>query len=397
VPVTRPTPPATRRVFLHVGSPKTGTTFLQNVLWSQRGQAREQGLLLPLERFADHYLASLDLRGLSDRPEHPQRAVGIWERLVRESSRWEGTVLVSHELFAAATPEQARRAVSAFGDDAEVHVVLTARDLVRQMSAEWQEHVKHRSVQTYAEFVTSLREDRGHRSWFWRVQDFADVLDRWGSTLPRERVHVVTVPPSGASPVLLWERFATLLGLDPTAFDTRQGRSNTSLGVEQAELLRRLNAVLGERLPLPGPYPAVVKNLLAHRVLAARPGTPLALSPEDTDYAVSASREVAQRLEALGVDVVGDLAELVPDADEARDRASATAYEPPADAALLEESVEALAGVLTVMADRRAQRRYEDLIRDLKARPVRFALARAAERNRALGQARKAYRRATRR
>jgi hypothetical protein len=395
--VTRPTAPATRRVFLHVGSPKTGTTFLQNVLWSQRGEAREQGLLLPLERFADHYLASLDLRGLSDRPEHPQRAIGIWERLVSESSRWEGTVLVSHELFAAATPEQARRAVSAFGGDAEVHVVLTARDLVRQMSAEWQEHVKHRAVQTYAEFVTSLREDRGHRSWFWRVQDFADVLDRWGSALPRERVHVVTVPPSGASPVLLWERFATLLGLDPTAFDTRQGRSNTSLGVEQAELLRRLNAVLGERLPLPGPYPAVVKNLLAHRVLAARPGTPLALSPEDTDYAVSASREVAQRLEALGVDVVGDLAELVPDADEARDRASATAYEPPADAALLEESVEALAGVLTVMADRRAQRRYEDLIRDLKARPVRFALARAAERNRALGQARKAYRRATRR
>lgn len=395
--MTRPTRPLERRVFLHVGSPKTGTTFLQNVLWSQRERAREQGLLLPLDRFADHYLASLDLRGLSDRPEHPPRALGIWDKLVSETTRWSGTVLVSHELFAAATPEQAARAVSAFGDDAEVHVVLTARDLVRQMSAEWQEHVKHRSVQTYAEFVSSLREDRRHRSWFWRVQDFADVLDRWGSTLPHERVHVVTVPPSGASPVLLWDRFATLLGLDPDTFDTKQGRSNTSLGVEQAELLRRLNAVLGERLPLPGPYPAVVKNVLAHRVLAARPGTPLALSPEDTDYAVSASRDVAERLEASGVAVIGDLAELVPDLDEARGRARETAYDPPEEAALLEESIEALAGVLSAMADRRAQRRYEDLIRDLKARPVRFALARAAERNRALGQARTVYRRATRR
>jgi hypothetical protein len=140
-----------------------------------------------------------------------------------------------------------------------------------------------------------------------------------------------------------------------------------------------------------------VKNVLAHRVLAARPGTPLALSPEDTDYAVSASRDVAERLAGLGVHVVGDLAELVPDVVEARRRASVTAYEPPSDAALLEESIEALAGVLTAMADRRAQRRYEDLIRDLKARPVRFALARAAERNRALGQARTVYRRATRR
>ena len=81
--------PVAQRVFLHVGSPKTGTTFLQNVLWAQRGKARGQGLLLPLERFADHYLASLDLRGLSGRPEHPARALGIWDRLVTEASRYE--------------------------------------------------------------------------------------------------------------------------------------------------------------------------------------------------------------------------------------------------------------------------------------------------------------------
>ena len=76
--------PHGRRVFLHVGSPKTGTTFLQNVLWAQRDLAREQGLMLPLERFGDHYLASLDVRGLSGREEHPERAVGIWDRLVAE-------------------------------------------------------------------------------------------------------------------------------------------------------------------------------------------------------------------------------------------------------------------------------------------------------------------------
>ena len=92
---TAPTPPP-RRVILHVGSPKTGTTFLQEVLWSQRDLAAQQGVLLPLERFFDHYLALLDLRGLSDRPEHPARAVGMWDRLVKEADGWPGTVLVSH-------------------------------------------------------------------------------------------------------------------------------------------------------------------------------------------------------------------------------------------------------------------------------------------------------------
>ena len=49
------------RVFLHVGSPKTGTTFLQNVLWAQRDLAAQQGVSLPMNRFLDHYFAALDL------------------------------------------------------------------------------------------------------------------------------------------------------------------------------------------------------------------------------------------------------------------------------------------------------------------------------------------------
>ncbi len=70
------------KIFLHVGSPKTGTTFLQNVLWKQRSLAREQGLLLPQDRFPDHYLASLDVRGSAGRPHHPPQAVGMWHRMV---------------------------------------------------------------------------------------------------------------------------------------------------------------------------------------------------------------------------------------------------------------------------------------------------------------------------
>ncbi len=378
---------------MHVGSPKTGTTFLQNVLWSQREKAAEQGLLLPLDRFSDHYLASLDLRELSDRPEHPERAVGLWDRLVKEGSSWSGSVLVSHELLAAATREQAERAIADWGPDAEVHVVLTARDLVRQMSAEWQEHVKHRSVKTFGQFLEDLRADRRRKSWFWKVQDFAAVLDRWGSTLPAHQVHVVTVPPSGAAPEALWERYAGLLGLDPATFDTRLSRANTSLGAEQAELLRRVNAQLGDRLPLPGPYPAVVKNVLAHQVLAARRGTRLRLDPTDTDFALEESARIAEELKNLGVDVVGSLDDLVPDPETARGSASATAYEPPADAVLLEESVAALADVLEALSAARGGRRQAEMFQRMKDRPIRFALLAASERHGALMRLRRAYER----
>ncbi len=381
------------RVFLHVGSPKTGTTFLQNVLWSQRELAAEQGLLLPLERYFDHFLATLDVRDLAGRKEHPPRAVGIWKRLVDEAERWPGTVLVSHELFAAATEEQAARAVASFGPDTDVHVVLTARDLLRQIPAEWQEHVKHRSSRTMDSFVDGIRADHESKTWFWRVQDFASVLERWGAALPADRVHVVTVPPSGSDPEILWRRFAELLGLDPEPFDTTSSRSNTSLGVEQAELLRRVNAELGDRVRLPGPYPAVVKNVLAHRVLAARTGTPLAMDLAGTEFAVRRSAEIAERLEGMGVDVVGDLAELVPDRVAARAAANPTAYRKPSAEVLLGESVAALAGLLDAMAARTSQRQYEDLVKELKQAPVRFVLRQASERNAVLRKARSGVRR----
>ncbi|UMG93205.1 hypothetical protein [Nocardioides sp. TF02-7] len=198
------------------------------------------------------------------------------------------------------------------------------------------------------------------------------------------------MPQPGADPAVLWGRFATLLGLDPTSFDTRLERSNTSLGLEQAELLRRVNVALGDRLPLPGPYPVVVKNVLAHRVLEPRSGTRLALSDDDAAFAVAESQAVADRLRASGVDVVGDLGELVPAASAAP---AAQAYAVPPAERLLDESVAAIADLMVVLDERRAAAaRAEDVVTTARTKPVRFALVQAAEQRPLLRRARSGYR-----
>jgi hypothetical protein len=332
----------TARIFLHVGSPKTGTTFLQQVLWSQRDLARELGLLLPMRSFHDHFLGTLDVREVTEPPAAPPQAAGMWKRLVEQAEGWDGPSLISHELFAGATAEQASSAMSAFGPDSEVHLVLTVRDLVRQIPAEWQEHVKHRATFTFPDFIADLRREDPD-TWFWRVQDFADVLERWGAGLPPERVHVVTVPPAGTPPTVLWERFAGLLGIDPAPFDLGVARANTSLGYEQAELLRRVNAALGERLPRPGPYPGVVKDLFAQQILVQRQGAKLALEGEALTFAVEKSAESAERLAKRGYSVVGDLDELVPQVVGSGGKGQDHV---PSVEQLLDESVSALAGLL---------------------------------------------------
>lgn len=346
----------TRRAFLHVASTKSGTTFLQQVLWSHRDLLREQGVLLPGRR-RQHFLAALEVRDSARFWSDPDEVVGSWSALAEEAAAWEGDVVVSHELFAPATREQAGRAVERLGDH-EVHVVVTARDLARQIPAEWQEHLKHRSVLTFPEFVSTLRADgeRGPFSpngyHFWEEQDLCGVVERWG-VVPPERVHVVTVPPPTAPTGALWGRFAGLLGLAPADFDLGRARPNRSLRAEQAELLRRLNEALGERLPLPGSYPGTVKSVLAHEVLAERDGSRFGVVGDDFDFAVARARAMVAGLRTLGVDVVGDLEELVP-----RAPASASGDAAVPDAAVATEAVEALAEVLHRYADERARRQH---------------------------------------
>ena len=306
-------------VFLHVGAPKTGTSFVQDLLFHNRDALAEQGILYPADRFDAHFLAALDLMDL-DWGGLEKEAVGAWDRLAAQVRGWDGSVIISHEILARASRAQVRRALDSFGE-AEVHVVLSARDLVRQIPAEWQENVKHRRAIGYGDFLERVTDPaRAGRlaSWFWGVQEIPDILHRWGSTLPVDRVHVVTVPKPGAPRDLLWERFAGLFGIDPLEVERGETRANPSLGVPESALLRRVNErVNGGVLPNHR-YRELVRELLAHRSLSTRTGSGrLALPPEARAWAVDLSEAWIKALDSRGYDVVGTLDDLRPDADAA--------------------------------------------------------------------------------
>jgi hypothetical protein len=197
----------------------------------------------------------------------------------------------------------------------EIHVVLSARDLVRQIPAEWQENVKHRRTPSYADFLAHLQDpsrQQGVASWFWGVQEVPDILDRWGSTLPKERVHLVTVPPSGAPRDLLWQRFSQVLGLDPAQFTLDDVRTNASLGVAEVAVVRRLNEEVAELLPNHH-YRAIVREALVHQNLSHdRRSARLSVPRDVWEWAAQLSRQWVAELALRGYDVVGDLDDLLP-------------------------------------------------------------------------------------
>jgi hypothetical protein len=303
-----------KRVLLHVGTPKTGTSYLQDVLFRNRKTLTEHDILYPAERFDGHFLAALDLMRLPWGGLE-REAVGAWDALAEQVRRHDGTAIVSHEILATASRAQVGRALESLGHGTgtEVHVVLSVRDLVRQIPAEWQENVKHRSALTYARFLEQIsdpaRESR-IATWFWGVQEIPDILNRWGDDLPPERLHLVTVPPPGGSPELLWKRFSHAFGLDGLDLDLHAERANPSLGVPETALIRRINRAANRELDPPD-YRPLVRELLAHQTLSRRTRSPrLALPPDARPWVDDVQASWVAEVRERGYDVVGDLDDL---------------------------------------------------------------------------------------
>lgn len=307
------------RIYLHVGEPKTGSTHLQQVMWRNRAALATSGITLPGPRPLAHWRAAMDLREVHQLPNDPIGSyAGAWDRLVRQALRTPKTAVISHELFAAVSEEQARRALSSFGD-AEVHVILGVRDFASLIPAEWQESVKHRSTRAWGDWLGDIidreaDEPDRRQFWFWRVHDTLEILRIWSQGLPPERVHVVTVPPRGSAPDLLWRRFAAVIGANPDSVDLSlaESKSNASLSVAETELLRQVNLSMPAELPN-WFYMRAVKDRLAAEVLADTPKPERLELPKDRiAWATKESRRVIAGVRASGVDVAGDLAELAP-------------------------------------------------------------------------------------
>ena len=145
-------------VFVHIGLPKTGTSYLQTILWSHRDELAGAGMLVPGRERRDHLWASLVVREDPRVARRNPRAPQAWQVLVDELADWDRDGVISHEFFCSASAEQARRMVDELAP-AEVHVVVTAREPLGLFTSSWQESPEEQGHQP----DRGLRADRLRR------------------------------------------------------------------------------------------------------------------------------------------------------------------------------------------------------------------------------------------
>jgi len=299
-------------VYLHIGVPKTGTTYIQNFLWANRDELRARGLLLALERQADHYAAVVDLQGGQFAGHEVAGVEGAWQRVADLAVRWPGRSLISHEIFGGLREEKIEEVFEAVGSR-PVHVVLTLRDLARIVPAVWQESAKNQRVDPWPDFLERISVlDKGRDRRFWRLQNVSRILRTWSEYVPGERIHVVTLPPPGAPRTLLIERFCAALGVDTQGLDFDIAVANESIGAAEVALLQRINATASDRISWED-YHDYLKHFAVPRILSNRQdSTRITMPDSELPWLQEETSRTCRTVAKVGCDVVGDLDDLTP-------------------------------------------------------------------------------------
>jgi hypothetical protein len=294
------------RVFVHIGLPKTATSYLQTILWSNRDILRERGVVVPGAERRDHLWASRTVREESSQDRAPDRHRTAWARLRDELASSPGTGLLSHEFFAAASATQAAAMVEALAP-AEVHVVVTAREPLGLFTASWQESLKNGSTTPMPEYARRVSRSSS-AIWNWRTLDLRLVLERWTQAVAPKRVHVLVLDPDAPRDDV-WVRFAGVIGVRTEGVDLSASFPNTSMGVAEAETLRRVNDRLtGFRNAFDqGVY---IRTFLADERLVPRGGERFWPEPDQVEECRRRGEEAIEHLKGAPYDVVGDLEHL---------------------------------------------------------------------------------------
>ena len=236
-----------RKVLLHVGTPKTGTSYLQDVLFRNRETLARRRHPLP-RRPARRPLpgrARPDEAALGRAPGRGDRRVGRAGRQVRERRR-----APRSSATRSSRPPRARRSA---GPWSRSGTAPAPRCTSCSRCATWSARSPRsgrrtsstapRSATATSSTRSATRSGRaGSAPWFWGVQEIPDILDRWGQDLPpRAR-------PPGHRAAARWRARAAVEAVQPGLRPRRdrprpRGRAGTTprSAYPRPTLLRRIN------------------------------------------------------------------------------------------------------------------------------------------------------------
>jgi hypothetical protein len=171
------------RLYLHIGTHKTGSTAIQQLLWKHRQALATAGLLYPdvgVRRDAHHEIAWA--AGTTRAAPDAAALRAMVEDLVRQASTSAQSMLLSSEEFEFV---QRVQELALLKDHFEVKVIVYLRKQDEYLEAAYNQHVRSYDLR----FTGSIYQFALRYNFFWRF-DYWRILQNWGDVFGVENVIV---------------------------------------------------------------------------------------------------------------------------------------------------------------------------------------------------------------
>lgn len=303
-------------ILLHIGPHKTGTTTLQKAFHQNRPALAAQRVHYAGSKSQPMQAAMAAASGARLATAGSDVGARAWERLVETVRESDARVrVVSSEFFADARDERIPVIMDALGRE-ETRVVITLRPLVRIVPSQWQQYMQNRAAMNYdddltyedwLELILAETPPAGLTPSFWRRHRHDRLIERWVAEVGADRVTVVVVDDSDRRMVL--DVFEKLVGLRPGTLEPQTESFNRSLTVEELALVRAFNREFVARDWDVADYTSYLRFGAVRHLLAQRPSADaarLATPQWAVDRICAMGAEMAERIRATGVSVIGD-------------------------------------------------------------------------------------------
>jgi hypothetical protein len=234
-----------KKVVIHAGFHKTGTTALQHSLQASTELLKTAGYRYPIVDQGTSQSGSvlaLAKRGWGWQARGskviPKR---VWTKLVKQVRSGQDNIILSSEFFSELDESQIQEIKAAFAG-LECQIVFTMRAFDKLFPSTYQQALKSGSAYSYEAWLERTVTDYfgEQKTGFWKRNRHAQVISRWMEIFGAENVTVITADES--NPALLFERFSELLNLPAGSLNpVADSGLNRSLLLDEIYLLRAIN------------------------------------------------------------------------------------------------------------------------------------------------------------
>ena len=303
-----------KKLIIHPGFHKTGTTALQQALSEVRRELRASGFSYPKLAGNAHHRAAWSIIektwGWSKRGGRLMAPVE-WQKLERKITSSKNISVISSEFFSQANDEQlANLAGKIKGMDVEV--IFTWRPLPFMLASSYQQYLKYGVKLSYTKWLDSIFKTPGESRYtpsFWLRNLHGDVVSRWAEVFGVENISLIAVDES--NPNFLYNSFSELAGIPSGIIrEPVHKEMNRSLTFNESALLLEINRTYPKDLNWDS-YELFIRR---GNVRALTGSNIFETSDEKIftpEWAVAKAAEInsksVEQIKSLGIKIIGDV------------------------------------------------------------------------------------------